>query len=169
MAYPALLGMRKRYPGTNFVIVTTQNVGDFANTIGVFDELVMINESGFFRLAVSSIRAWIKCIGADIIFDLEVYSRMTTLFSAICLARNRIGFYMDDVFWRKNLHTHLVYFNRYSAVYLFYDKMARLIDAPPVSTEECRSHLIRNLKLVPKEENSFRLGIAVGCSVNTHI
>lgn len=73
--------------------------------------------------------------GVDTIVDLEVYSRLTTVISTLTCARNRVGFYIEAVFWRKSLYTHLIYFNRFAGTFLWYDAVARLLGVEPgVST-----------------------------------
>jgi len=58
---------------------------------------------------------------ADHVIDLEVHSRLTTLLSVASLARNRIGFVNEIVFWRRAFYTHATYFDNHGPVYAFYD------------------------------------------------
>jgi ADP-heptose:LPS heptosyltransferase len=79
------------------------------------------------------------------VVDLEVYSRLTTVFSILTGARNRVGFYLVTAFWRRGLHTHLVFFNQFSGAYRFYDKVAELFGATPAEAADCRRHLENQL------------------------
>src|ERR1700735_518042 len=50
------------------------------------------------------------------VIDLEVYSKLTTVFGLLTLARNRVGFYLSAVPFRKFLNTHNIIFDQ--SVYL---------------------------------------------------
>ncbi|MCB4756386.1 MAG: glycosyltransferase family 9 protein [Elusimicrobia bacterium] len=158
IAFPALLGIRKKFPQARLILVTTPAVRPFAELLGVFDQIVIINDGSFLSLSGTGLWALLKCAFADTVIDLEVYSRLSTLFSLFTMARNRFGFYLENIFWRQNIHTHLVYFNRASGVYLFYEQMAYLVGATPANITECRELLLKGLPLRARQEG----GIAVG-------
>ena len=52
----------------------------------------------------------------DLYFDLEVYSAFSTILATLSLARNRYGFYIANTNFRREPHTHLVYFNDYRQI-----------------------------------------------------
>ncbi len=60
----------------------------------------------------------------DHLIDLEVYSRLTTVFSVLTTVRNRIGFVNEIVSWRRGFYTHTTFFNPQGPVYAFYDMLA---------------------------------------------
>ena len=159
LAFPALLGIRKHYSNCRFKLLTTPSVFHFADSLDIFDEIICVKEGGVFSLIHSGINAWRKSLGVDTVIDLEVYSRLTTVFSVLTMARNRIGFYLESAFWRRNLHTHLIFFNRFSGVYHFYNEIARLMSSPvesrPVSAEHLRSNL-------PRIAGTGRVRISIG-------
>ncbi len=163
IAFPALLGLRKKYPGLSINLVTMKGIIPFANSLNVFDNIIAIDDSGIFRFLHSSLRTYIKIFRSDTIVDLEVYSRLSTVFSVITCARNRIGFYLEEAFWRRRLHTHLIYFNRSSGSYYFYDKIFQLFSVSPCSAVECREHLLRYLPETGKT-GRYRICIGHGCS-----
>lgn len=145
VGFPALLGIRRAYPQHRLRLVTTPGVRPFGATLRVFDAFHIVRDDdplSFVKSAAAALRA---SSDADTIVDLEVYSRMTTVFSLLAGARNRLGFYLDDIFWRRYLHTHLVFFNRSAPVYTFYDEFARLLGATPASLDDCRAHLLEGL------------------------
>src|SRR5436309_1139345 len=59
--------------------------------------------------------------------------------------RNRLGFYLESTYWRRNVHTHLVFFNRASGVFHYYDAMVRLLGAEPAEIADCSRHLAARL------------------------
>jgi ADP-heptose:LPS heptosyltransferase len=95
---------------------------------------------------------------------LEVYSKLATVFSLLTLARNRVEFYLENVFWRRHISTQLIFFNRFMGAYLFYDQIVRLLKAEPFTVEECRAHLEKTLPREPRTVKTFRAAIGHGCS-----
>jgi ADP-heptose:LPS heptosyltransferase len=56
-----------------------------------------------------------------------------------------VGFFLHEVFWRRGLHTHLIFFNRFSGSWYFYERAVMLLGAPTAPFEECRQHLAAGL------------------------
>jgi ADP-heptose:LPS heptosyltransferase len=142
LALPMLLGFRRAHPGVKMVLITTPSVKPFADVMGVFDEYRVIDVSGPLPLFRSGLRALLRTARADCIVDLEVHSRLTTVFTTLTLARNRVGFWLEDIFWRRRLASHLIFFNRSSASYHFYDRIGDLFGSPIASRELCRAALM---------------------------
>jgi ADP-heptose:LPS heptosyltransferase len=141
IAFPALLGLRRRYPEGELSLLCTPSVVPFAKTLGVFDRCVVIDDASVPRLLATSLRAWWQLLGTDTVLDLEVHSRLSTVFTLLTCARNRIGFYLESAFWRSGLHTHLIFWNRFSASYLFYGKLVERLGAAPADDDACRAQL----------------------------
>jgi ADP-heptose:LPS heptosyltransferase len=164
LAYPALLGLRRRWPGARLSLVCTPAVVPFAESLRIFDRLLVIDDSGPLRLLWSAARAWSRCFRTDTLLDLEVYSRFSTVFAALTCARNRLGFFLAETFWRRGLHTHLVFFNRFSGVWFFYEKAVELLGAKPALPAECRAHLVAGLPARPPGETAETT--CVGCNTS---
>jgi ADP-heptose:LPS heptosyltransferase len=145
IALPALLGLRTRYPLCHFVLVTTPGVAPFGEALGIFDELIVLDDSGISRLIVSTLGALRRLGSIDTVIDLEVYSRLTTVLSVLTRARNRVGFYLETVFWREGLSTHLIFFNRFSGNHLFYEAIAALFGAQPATRADCARQVTAHL------------------------
>jgi len=160
IAYPALLGLRQRYPKLELSLLCTPAVAVFAETLHVFDRLIVIDDTSVLRLLATAFRAWLRLLGTDTVIDLEVHSRLSTVFSLLTCARNRIGFYLESAFWRRGLHTHLIFFNRFSSSYLFYDKLVELLGAVSASDEVCREHLLA--RLPPREPRAQLPTVCIG-------
>jgi ADP-heptose:LPS heptosyltransferase len=160
IAYPALLGLRRRYPTIELSLLCTPAVAPFAQTLRVFDRLIVIDDSSALRLLWTVLTAWVRLLGTDTVIDLEVHSRLSTVYSLLTCARNRIGFYLESAFWRQGLHTHLIFFNRFSGSYLFYEKLVELLGAEPATVDACREHLLAGLP--PPEPRTPLLTVCVG-------
>jgi ADP-heptose:LPS heptosyltransferase len=163
IAFPAILGLRRKYPELRLNLVTTKAVTPFARSLNVFDNILEIDSSSVFRFLQSSVNTYLKTFRRDTIVDLEVYSRLSTVFSLLTCSRNRIGFYLQEAFWRKRLHTHLLYFNPFCGSFEFYDKVFRLFDAFPSSADECKEHIIKHLPRTAKPEK-YRISVGHACS-----
>jgi ADP-heptose:LPS heptosyltransferase len=164
IALPTILGLRKKYPSARFLLVTTPSVRAFAELTGLFDEIVLINDASAISILRTGIAAVLRCLRVDTVIDLEVYSRMTSLFSLATLARNRIGFYFEDIFFRKFLYTHLVFFNRFSPVHIFYEEIGHLLGAPPASAAESQAHLRQRIPETEAGRDEDVICIGQGCS-----
>lgn len=163
IAFPAMLGLRKKYPDLHINLVTTKKVVPFARSLNIFDNILEIDTYSVFRFLTSTIKTYMQSIGSDTIVDLEVYSRLSTVFSLLTCSRNRIGFYLQQVFWRKRLHTHLIYYNPFFGSYEFYDKIFQLFGVSPSSADESKEHLLKHLPDTEKPEK-YRISIGHACS-----
>src|SRR5205085_4914309 len=165
IALPSLLAVRQRFPDCEMTIVCGSPVAPFAKLIGIFDRVEVVNDRrGVFALLVST--AWIlwRMIWrrVDTVVDLEVYSQLTTVFSLLTFARNRVGFYVSNTYWRRNVLTHLVFFNRARGVFHFYAAAADLLGAPPAARERVRKHLLE--QIAATQSSGDYIAVGAGCS-----
>ena len=128
------------------VLITTPAGEPFAKLIGVFDEYRIIDAAQrasalLGRLLVRSFRRF----RADCIVDLEVHSRLTTVFTTLTHGAEPVSFWLEDIFWRRGLASHLVFFNRSSGSYHFYDRIGDLFGVTTASRAECRAALAGRL------------------------
>ena len=126
IAYPALLATKNSPQVKQLRLITTSAVKPFAEILGVFDEIIVIRDDSAVTLLGDSLTALRKLFRCDAIVDLEVHSRLTTVFSVVTCAVNRVGFYTGISFWRQKLATHLLFCNISSGIYYFYDQIAAL-------------------------------------------
>ncbi len=165
LALPMLLGIRRAHPATRMVLITTPSVRPFAELIGVFDEIRVIDNRGGVALIASAVRTLGRTMRADCIVDLEVHSRLTTVFTTLTMARNRVSFWLEDIFWRRGLASHLVFFNRSSGSYYFYDRIADLFGVPIANRDECRENLLRSCGLTEAPPRiAGRVAVGFACS-----
>jgi len=165
IAYPALLALR-RLPGIEkLTLITTPAIAPFGALLGIFDETVIVRDDrGLPTLAADSARAFRKLFRHDALIDLEIHSRLTTVFALLTVARNRIGFFTSISFWRRHLNTHLLFCNITNGIYDFYDQLAALFGTEPVDAEECEREFRSRLGAYELEGRLFRLAIAPACS-----
>src|SRR5690349_14153666 len=164
LAMPMLLGFRKAYPRTRMVLITSPSVQPFARMMDVFDELRVVDVRGVGPLFASGLRVWLQTLRADCIVDMEVHSRLTTVFTTLTLARNRINFWLEDIFWRRGLASHLVFFNRTSGSFHFYDRIGDLFGSPVAGQLECREALLRANGIPADRSVHDRVCVGFACS-----
>jgi len=96
MAFPTLLGIRRAYPAVKIRILTTESVKAFAETLGLFDEILVVDDRSIFGLIATTARHIYRSVGTDTVIDLEIYSYLSTVLSILTLARNRLGFFLKN-------------------------------------------------------------------------
>jgi ADP-heptose:LPS heptosyltransferase len=163
IAYPAFLAL-KRLPGLRTLrIVTTPAIEPFARCLGVFDEIIIIRDGNPVGIALDSARALWRLFGTDAIVDLEVYSRLTTVFALLTCAKNRVGFYTDRSFWRRRISSHLLFCNFSNGIYNSYDQIAALFGAEVPGADECRA-AFRAAAAAGESPGPPRIAVAPCCS-----
>jgi ADP-heptose:LPS heptosyltransferase len=167
LAYPALLGIRRRYPETRLWLICAPSVVAFGKIMGVFDRILVIDDSNLVNLVASGFRALAQCFRIDTVIDLEVYGHLPAVFSLFTVARNRFSFFLRSAFWRRDIVTHVVFFNQSSGSYRYYEHICRLLGGTPASPLEAREDLVRSLPPIPEDLASagpYRVGIGHACS-----
>lgn len=128
-ATPLLQTLRENYPDAHICFVTTPANVALLKKMTMVNEIIVINDSGIFRLAGSTLRAifrmWKLRIG--VYFDLEIYSHFSSLITTLSVARNRFGFYLRSGNFRMGMYTHMMYFNINTPVSKVYLQMASLL------------------------------------------
>jgi ADP-heptose:LPS heptosyltransferase len=121
---PSLNAIRGAFPNGNFYLVGTRAVTEFAEGFGWFDACWVIDDTTPWRLLKSCLIALYRIAqNCDHMIDLEVHSRLTTIFTVLTAVRNRIGFIDEIAFWRRGFYTHTTFFNVQGPVYAFYDML----------------------------------------------
>jgi ADP-heptose:LPS heptosyltransferase len=127
VASDAITTLRVRYPGTRLILLTDANIADGIAPFALFDEIYPINTDKLTTTFSGVSRFLLRCWGWRRLWviDLEVYSKLTTVFALLTLARNRFGFYLSAVPFRKFLNTHNIVFDQGIFLEDNYDHMAR--------------------------------------------
>jgi ADP-heptose:LPS heptosyltransferase len=164
IAYPALLALKRAPHIRHLRLVTTPSVQPFAEVLGVFDEILVIRDESLTALFAGACRAIYKLFRTDVIVDFEPYSRLTTVFSLLTCAQNRVGFFTTISFWRRRLATHLLFFNVTSPVYQFYDQIASLFSAKVEPFEVCIGQFQSYLQMQLRTGRPRSIAVAPCCS-----
>jgi ADP-heptose:LPS heptosyltransferase len=167
IAYPALLGLKRAQHIRRLSIVTTPAVEPFARVLGIFDEIIVIRDDSPYALLLDSVKAVSRLFRSEALADFEIHSRLSTVFSVLTCARNRVGFYTSESFWRRDLSTHLLFCNLSNGVYEFYDQVAHLFGAAIPGMEECTRSFREALDLTGTYRSGIDrsgIGLAPTCS-----
>jgi len=161
IAYPALLALKSSPQIKQLRLITTPAVKPFAEVLGVFDEIIVIRDNSAATLMGDALGALRKLYRCDAIVDMEIHSRLTTVFSVLTCAVNRVGFYTGISFWRQKLATHLLFCNIGSGIYYFYDQIAALFGSPLPDMGMCIAAFRARLGVMPRVTEQTRLKIAL--------
>ena len=131
IALPNLLGLRRTYSDRKIHLLTTPAVAKFARSLRIFDDIHLIDHGSGIRLAGSVLRVVYRLRSIDTVIDLEAHSRAATLLALFLCARNRLAFFVDEIFWKRRIATHLVFLSRSAAIYEFYDQIFALLGSEP--------------------------------------
>lgn len=131
IASDAIFSIKQKYPQSKLSIVCSQGLADGVESLNLFDKIYVIQDISLFQTFTSSIKiiSNLQRVKKLWTIDLEVYSKLTSIFSLWMLAQNRFGFYFNQVTFRNNLNTHNIYFNTVIHVEQNYWRMANALDA----------------------------------------
>jgi ADP-heptose:LPS heptosyltransferase len=129
VATDAIEAMRRKFPGTRFILLTDSNIAHGIAPFHVFDEIWPIDTSSLSITISTSLKYIVQSwrLKKLWVVDLEVYSKLTTVYALFTMARNRFGFHLRPVFFRKYLNTHNIPFKQAACLEDNYDHMARVI------------------------------------------
>ncbi|HSZ24528.1 MAG TPA: glycosyltransferase family 9 protein [Cytophagaceae bacterium] len=131
LASNAILAVKKKYPEAKLILLTGSGIKPGLSSIGLFDEIWEIRDKNFFMLLADSFSIFITIWKRRRVWvaDLEVYSKLTTVFALWTCARNRFGFILNTVRFRINMNTHNIYFNQFVNVEENYIRLAEAMGA----------------------------------------
>jgi ADP-heptose:LPS heptosyltransferase len=125
LAADSLFSIKKKYPTASFNIICSRSISDGIHSLKLFDEIYILDDSNYFSIVKSTILILRKCwFKRCWIIDLEVYSKLSSLFSLWTLGINRFGFYFKKVGFRRNINTHNILFDETINVIENYQSMA---------------------------------------------
>lgn len=126
MAADSIYSVKKQYPNAKLILMCGKGVAAGIEPLKLFDEIWIHNDKNIITLVASGIKLLVKSwqLKKLWVMDLEVYSVLTTLFSAYTMGINRFGFQLNKVHFRNYLNTHNVYFNQFKQVQENYNRLA---------------------------------------------
>ena len=106
--------IKRKYTDARLILLTDNNIANGIAPFKAFDEIWKIESDNPFSVLSKSFRFLFKSwrLKKLWVVDLEVYSKLTTVYSLLTFSINRFGFHLAPVFFRKYLNTHNVIFNQ---------------------------------------------------------
>jgi ADP-heptose:LPS heptosyltransferase len=145
VATESIEAMRRRLPGTRFILLTDTNIAHGIEPFEAFDEIWPVDTSSLSITISTSIKYIVRCWRLKKLWvaDLEVYSKLTTVYALLTMARNRFGFHLPPVFFRQYLNTHNIPFIQAACLEDNYYHMAQVITNNQVLLPVEQNHPVR--------------------------
>lgn len=124
-----LRALKAKYPEATLGFLCFRELRGLLGRIEDVDEILSLDDSSYWRLLCSVLGfvwgSWRRPF--DLVIDLEVHSKFSTILSTLTCARDRAGYYVITTRFRSGLYTHLVYYNRYRHVQEAYRQLGRAL------------------------------------------
>jgi len=119
LARPSFEKIRELFPGAKLHFLTFDQNRECIDILNIIpgENVLTIRNDSFCTLVADTLRIIRRLRGCavDIVVDLELFSRFTSILSCLCGARTRVGFYgyYSEGLYRGNFQTHKVAYNPY--------------------------------------------------------
>jgi ADP-heptose:LPS heptosyltransferase len=144
---PMISALKKRYPDCEIIFVSIHQSREILQQIKTIDTIFTIDDKKFFRLIISCFKTLVLLIrkAPQVYIDLEIYSNFSTVFTALTLSKNRIGFHLRSSSFRMGIYTHMMFFNYKAPISEVYLQIARLFGDISEKSSLYPFHLNKNL------------------------
>tara|TARA_A100001015_G_scaffold276469_1_gene334713 strand:- start:8639 stop:9814 length:1176 start_codon:yes stop_codon:yes gene_type:complete len=159
---PMLLQLKKKYERAQIVLVTSDSTLAFAQMMGIFDKIIIIKSNNLFELIISSIKAVYQSLFTDVTIDLEVHSKLSSIFSLMTCAKNRIGFYSKRNKWKYGILTHKIPYSDEELLKSFYKMAFEIAGVKEIEQSTYLNHLINHNNLIPYKKNNVIRKLSIG-------
>lgn len=134
-ATPMLAELKKAYPTTELIFITSKPNYDLVSGIEYVDRVLIIDDSAASRFISSLARLlWVLVPKrVDVFINLEVHSNFGSLVALLSCAKNRIGFSTSNLSFKSFYFTHLLYFNALMPISVCYLQAAKVAGVKPPS------------------------------------
>lgn len=132
-ATPLLRAIKEKHPACVLSFLCFREVEGLVRRLPEVDEVLALDDRTYWRLLVTVLgflaHTWRR--RPDLVIDLEVYSKFSTILSTLTAARDRAGYYFITTRFRRGIYTHLVYYNRLRHVQEAYRQLGRALGLEP--------------------------------------
>lgn len=152
---PMLRVLKMNYPESKITFVTSIQNRDMINDICDIDKGLYFDDRSMIR-SLLNLPAFVFGMWKSrfqILFDLELYSNISSVLSTFSCATNRFGFYLSAGQFRMGLYTHMMFFNNRIPLSETYLQMVRSLGVDvqdiglvPFQTEG-REELLKGFKI----------------------
>ena len=173
LASSLLKGIKKTYPDAALIFLTFKNNANLLQRLNICDKIITVDPTNLFSFIFSSISSLIyfSFNRPDVCFDLEFYSKFSTIMSFLSGARWRAGFYLPQ-FWRSSLVNVPIHFNHTKHILEIYSMFGHAIgvDNYPLVTAPIQIEQAENqwADAYLAQNKNFLLGINIHASDLAH-
>ena len=164
LATPMIRAVKNKFPSARIIFITFAENKDVLLLIKDVDEIKTLRKENILHFSVDLFRTlfYLWKIRVDIFFDLEFFSKFSTIVTYLSGAKARVGYYMRHM-WRGELLTHHVYYNYYKHISEIFLSLAQALGA---DTDDLQIVDLRGSPLL-KEANAkiSEYGIQEGKSI----
>ncbi|MCZ6817782.1 MAG: glycosyltransferase family 9 protein [Planctomycetota bacterium] len=124
-----IAAVRERYPSSRIAYACFPGCAGLLKLYPQVDEVVVIRDGDLVRLGLDTLRMiyWSWRNRVQLVIDLEVHSKYSSVVSGLTLARDRAGFGGVTSRFRRGLYTHLVFMNPLRRVDLAYRQLGNAL------------------------------------------
>ena len=145
IAYPSLLGLRDAQQHKKLILICTKEVKVYADLMFLFDEIVVIEFDSIISIILTAFRALRKSFSSAIFLNLEMHSKLCTIFSLLTCSKDRFGLFQSWNRWQKKYINNPVFYNSHTPIYVGYEQVCRSIGALiPAWERACITFRLRN-------------------------
>jgi ADP-heptose:LPS heptosyltransferase len=150
-----LKAIKEKYPDSQLYFATFSGTAPLVRMYREVNHVFVVRDSSFWYLLIDTVSLVVFCWrnNVDLVVDLEVHAKYSSIISALSLARDRAGFAGITSRFRRGLYTHLVFWNPVRYVGRAYEQLGAALgleknsDAqvciPPSAVVEAQEFLIK--------------------------
>ena len=135
IAYPALLAIRNQYPNKKLFLISTREVKVYADLLGIFDEIYIIDMRSMFNLLLSTFRVLRYVSRSQFFLNLEMHSKLCAFYTLASFSKERFGLFQSWNKWQKNYINNPIFYNSHTPIYVGYEQLAESIGCSQVCWE----------------------------------
>ena len=160
LAYSMLQEVKRRYPHANIYFLMFEKIRESLDVMELIprENVITLSDTNLWAFSRSAYRAVKKLrkLHIDTVLDMELFARISSIFSYLSGAQNRIGFYRYTMegLYRGNFLTHKVQYN--SSIHIAKNQMALLdaLEEDPSSSPLVKRNYSKLELTLPQLKNS---------------
>ena len=162
-----LRAAKDKHPEARMAFAVFPGCAPLVSMYDEVDQVLVVRDRSLVHLVVDTLKLIVWCWRnqVDLVVDLEVHAKYSSIVSALSLARNRAGFAGTTSRFRRGLYTHLVFWNPIRFVDHAYAQLGKSIgletrDQPPINIPESKKdEADRYLRELGWEPGTLLIGV----------
>jgi ADP-heptose:LPS heptosyltransferase len=136
IAAPSIYAIKKRYPDYKLVLLCSPSVKPFAEILGVFDEIFLIEINSLSRFLVTILKSFHQVFLSSFFINLEIHSKLSSIYTLITFSNKRISLYSAYNTLQFGLINQPIFQSPYNPIFEGYKNICDLLGAPRVIFSE---------------------------------